>query len=94
MAEGNEPKPIPFKRIYHSFTGITGSANTNIYLSQDLKTDLSIADSDNIISIVPESDAAFAGSIYTIFRNSNSLYIKTTQAIANGTLYINFWVAE
>ena len=93
MASGTITAPQRLKRITKAFTNISGSANTNIYLSNDVATDLGYA-YDRIVNIVPASDAGFGGGVWNIFHNTTSIYIKSTTALSNATVNIYAWVID
>lgn len=85
-------KNTKVKRVPHQYTGITGSANTNIVLSNDVASDVGAASYVNILAATPASDAGFSGAVYTVFLNTNALYLKSDIAISSGSLNILFAV--
>lgn len=92
MASGIKPRPISLTRIPKTYENISGSANSNIYLTTNIEEDLGINSYEQIVSCSMGADAGFGGAIWSLFINTHSVYIKSTNALSNATISLIFWV--
>ena len=92
MATGNIQRPIQLTRIPKTYTNVTGSANTNIYLTNNVEEDLGINSYEQIVSCSQASDAGFGGATWSLFLNIHSVYIKSANAVSDATVNLIFWV--
>ena len=92
MASGIEPRPISLTRIPKKYENVSGSANSNIYLTTNIEEDLGINSYEQIVSCILASDAGFGGAIWSLFLNTHSVYIKSANALSNATVNLTFWV--
>lgn len=85
----------PIKTIYQqlkSYTGVSGNAHTNIYLTTTLPDDLGVNSTSAIVGCQAASDSGANGAVYTIFRNGNSVYLKSDMALSNATINVYWYI--
>lgn len=90
MASGKIEKTVrSINQTIKEYSGITGSAESNIYLTNTISSDLGTALS-KILSLQIASDSGFNGAVYNIYRNGDSVYLKANKALSNAKLFI-YW---
>lgn len=80
----------------HAFTGITGSADTNIVLSTTTAQTIGTSSSQAILCFYATSDAGMSGAVFSVGYNpsNDNLYIRSNKALANATLGFVFICTE